>query len=107
RAVGCVFVTRASYAAMVRLAIARLARFRRARRAARARTSRPEPALVAVTLPETADAGEPSLPVVVEPAKARGRLMEQGLAWQETFDFGKGGAQAFQLPPVGLLKPPP
>jgi len=92
---------------MVRLAIARLARLRRARRAARARTSRPEPALVAVTLPETADAGEPSLPVVVEPAKARGRLMEQGLAWQETFDFGKGGAQAFQLPPVGLLKPPP
>jgi DNA segregation ATPase FtsK/SpoIIIE, S-DNA-T family len=105
--VGVLFVTQASYAAMVRLAIARLARLRRARRAARARTSRPEPALVAVTLPETADAGEPSLPVVVEPAKARGRLMEQGLAWQETFDFGKGGAQAFQLPPVGLLKPPP
>ncbi|HBH00859.1 MAG TPA: hypothetical protein DDZ42_02890, partial [Candidatus Rokubacteria bacterium] len=26
--------------------------------------------------------------------------------WQETFDFGQGGAEAFQLPPVGLLKPP-
>jgi S-DNA-T family DNA segregation ATPase FtsK/SpoIIIE len=33
--------------------------------------------------------------------------MEQGLAWQETFDFGKGGAESFQLPPVGLLKAPP
>jgi S-DNA-T family DNA segregation ATPase FtsK/SpoIIIE len=32
--------------------------------------------------------------------------VEQGLAWQETFDFGKGGAEAFQLPPVGLLKVP-
>ena len=50
---------------------------------------------------------EPALPVVVEPSLPRGRLMEQGLAWQETFDFGKGGAQSFQLPPVGLLKPPP
>src|SRR5207249_5831641 len=46
-------------------------------------------------------------PVVVEPARPRGRLAEQGLAWQENFDFGGGGAAAFQLPPVGLLKPPP
>jgi S-DNA-T family DNA segregation ATPase FtsK/SpoIIIE len=33
--------------------------------------------------------------------------MEKGLAWQETFDFGKGGRPAFQLPPIGLLKAPP
>jgi len=46
-------------------------------------------------------------PVVVEPSRPRGRLAEQGLAWQETFDFGRGGAEAFQLPPVGLLKVPP
>jgi len=32
------------------------------------------------------------LPVVVEPSRPRGRLAEQGLAWQETFDFGRGGA---------------
>ena len=31
----------------------------------------------------------------------------RGLAWQETFDFGKGGAESFQLPAVGLLKLPP
>ena len=47
------------------------------------------------------------LPVVVEPSRPRGGLMEKGLAWQETFDFGKGGAESFQLPPVGLLKLPP
>jgi DNA segregation ATPase FtsK/SpoIIIE, S-DNA-T family len=53
---------------------------------------------------------EPALPprlVVKEPAKLKGSLVEKGLAWQETFDFGKGGARAFQLPPVGLLQPPP
>jgi S-DNA-T family DNA segregation ATPase FtsK/SpoIIIE len=33
--------------------------------------------------------------------------MEKGLSWQETFDFGKGGAESFQLPPVGLLQAPP
>src|SRR5207244_2144689 len=46
-------------------------------------------------------------PVVVEPRYPRGRLAEQGLAWQETFDFGRSGAESFQLPPVGLLKAPP
>ncbi|HTO12624.1 MAG TPA: DNA translocase FtsK 4TM domain-containing protein [Candidatus Binatia bacterium] len=107
-------VTQASYAAVARLAAGRVARFRRARRAA-ARTAAPTlvldpdapPATTASPLSDAVEAEEPPLPVVVEPAKPRGRLMEQGLAWQETFDFGKGGAQAFQLPPVGLLKPPP
>ncbi len=105
--VGVLLVTQASYAAMVRLGVTRLARMRRARDAARVTTPRVEPVLPAVVVPDLADVVEPPPPVVVEPAKPRGRLMEQGLAWQETFDFGKGGAQAFQLPPVGLLKPPP
>jgi DNA segregation ATPase FtsK/SpoIIIE, S-DNA-T family len=105
---GVLLVTQASYAAVVRLGAARLARLR-SRRAVRPAAPRVEldavpPSLV---LAELGDTVEPPLPVVVEPAKPRGRLMEQGLAWQETFDFGKGGAQAFQLPPVGLLKPPP
>jgi S-DNA-T family DNA segregation ATPase FtsK/SpoIIIE len=105
--VGVLLVTQTSYAAMVRLGIARLGRMRRARQVARVAAPRVEPAVAPVALPAIPGAEEPSLPVVVEPAKPRGRLMEQGLAWQETFDFGKGGAQAFQLPPVGLLKPPP
>ena len=112
--VAVLLVTQASYAAVIRLVAARVARFRRARRLA-ARTaapklvlepSGPEPAALS-SLSDAVEAEELPLPVVVEPAKPRGRLMEQGLAWQETFDFGKGGAQSFQLPPVGLLKPPP
>ena len=109
--VAVLLVTQASYAAVVRLAAARVARFRRERRAAvRTTTPRlvlePAAALSASALSDV-EAEEPPPPVVVEPARPRGRLMEQGLAWQETFDFGKGGAQSFQLPPVGLLKPPP
>jgi S-DNA-T family DNA segregation ATPase FtsK/SpoIIIE len=113
--VAVLLVTQASYAAVARLTAARVARLRRARRAA-ARAATPKlvldtsaPAAVGSPLSDAVEAEEPvpALPVVVEPAKPRGRLMEQGLAWQETFDFGKGGAQSFQLPPVGLLKPPP
>jgi S-DNA-T family DNA segregation ATPase FtsK/SpoIIIE len=107
--VGVLLVTQASYTAIGRLTAARLATLRRTRRAARPAGPRVEldTAPPPVALPASADAIELPLPVVVEPSKPRGRLMEQGLAWQETFDFGKGGAQSFQLPPVGLLKPPP
>jgi DNA segregation ATPase FtsK/SpoIIIE, S-DNA-T family len=111
--VAVLFVTQASYAAVARLVAARVAKLRRERRAA-ARPGAPKlvldtsaPPLGVSALSDAVEAQEPPLPVVVEPAKPRGRLMEQGLAWQETFDFGKGGAQSFQLPPVGLLKPPP
>ncbi|HEY5724776.1 MAG TPA: DNA translocase FtsK 4TM domain-containing protein [Methylomirabilota bacterium] len=45
--------------------------------------------------------------IVKEPPKVKSGLAEKGLAWQETFDFGSGGAQAFQLPAVGLLQAPP
>jgi S-DNA-T family DNA segregation ATPase FtsK/SpoIIIE len=108
--VGVLLVTQASYAAVIRLGAARLAQLRR-RRAAASRPSAPrlelDTAAPALALPPAAEDVELPPPVVVEPARPRGRLMEQGLAWQETFDFGKGGAQAFQLPPVGLLKAPP
>jgi S-DNA-T family DNA segregation ATPase FtsK/SpoIIIE len=53
------------------------------------------------------DLAEPPRLVVKEPPKPKGSLVEKGLAWQETFDFGKGGARAFQLPPVGLLQAAP
>jgi S-DNA-T family DNA segregation ATPase FtsK/SpoIIIE len=45
--------------------------------------------------------------IVKEPPKPKSAVADKGLAWQETFDFGSGGAQAFQLPPVGLLQVPP
>ena len=111
--VAVLLVTQVSYAAVARLTAARIAQFRRARRMPRVGAPtlvlEPDEAAPAAGSPlsDAVDAVEPPLPVVVEPARPRGRLMEQGLAWQETFDFGKGGAQAFQLPPVGLLKPPP
>jgi len=111
-AVGMLLGTRVSFAALARLATARLAKLRRRKpgRAAAVRAST-EATLVPVAA-AAAVAGEAAPapiapPVVVEPSRPRGRLAEQGLAWQETFDFGKGGAESFQLPPVGLLKPPP
>jgi S-DNA-T family DNA segregation ATPase FtsK/SpoIIIE len=102
--IGVLCVTRVSYAAVVRVTTSRLTKLRK-RRAQAAPAVRvpvePEPALVAPA-PEIV-----ALPVVVEPSRPRGRLAEQGLAWQENFDFGGGGPAAFQLPPVGLLKVPP
>ena len=102
--IGVLCVTRVSYAAVVRVTTSRLTKLRK-RRAQSAPAVRvpvePEPALEA-SAPEIV-----ALPVVVEPSRPRGRLAEQGLAWQENFDFGGGGPAAFQLPPVGLLKVPP
>jgi S-DNA-T family DNA segregation ATPase FtsK/SpoIIIE len=101
--VGVLLVTQVSYAAIARLVSTRLAR----RRAA-GKTGRPAAAGAPAAAAALADAelDVVELPVVVEPSRPRGRLAEQGLAWQETFDFGKGGAESFQLPPVGLLKVP-
>jgi S-DNA-T family DNA segregation ATPase FtsK/SpoIIIE len=102
--IGVLCVTRVSYAAVVRITTSRLTRLKR-------RKAQSTPAVRVAT--EPASAVEPqaselfALPVVVEPSRPRGRLAEQGLAWQETFDFGRGGAATFQLPPVGLLKVPP
>jgi len=101
--IGVLLLTQVSYAALWRAVLARLAR-RRARKPIAAPAATAERAPLAL-----AGVGEPSLvepPVVVEPTRPRGTLIEKGLSWQETFDFGRGGAEAFQLPPVGLLKAP-
>src|SRR5262249_34291469 len=111
--IGVLCVTRVSYAAVLRVTSGRVTRVKGRRRlpagarrpaggAAAAGGLAGGPARVAVVEPEVF-----TPPVVVEPSRPRGRLAEQGLAWQETFDFGGGGAAAFQLPPVGLLKVPP
>ena len=102
--VGLLFVTQISYAAVSRVMAARLRRRRAMARKATKATALPSAAPLPA-LPEAVEAPAFALPVVVEPAKPRS-LDKQGLAWQETFAFGKDGAQSFQLPPVGLLKPP-
>jgi DNA segregation ATPase FtsK/SpoIIIE, S-DNA-T family len=103
--IGVLCVTRISYAAVVRITTSRLTKLKRrkaqSRPAVRMDTAAP---LLAIEAPEPEVIAPP---VVVEPSRPRGRLAEQGLAWQETFDFGGGGAASFQLPPVGLLKVPP
>jgi S-DNA-T family DNA segregation ATPase FtsK/SpoIIIE len=102
--IGVLCVTRVSYAAVLRVTSARLTRLKRRRAPAageRPAVEAPAAAALAAVEPEVF-----APPVVVEPSRPRGRLAEQGLAWQETFDFGGGGAAAFQLPPVGLLKVP-
>jgi len=65
----------------------------------------PELALAAASAAPVVDETPPP-PVVVEPRRGRGGGKD-GLVWQETFDFGRGGAESFQLPPVGLLQTPP
>ncbi len=111
--IGVLFVTQVSYAALTRMVSTRIARYRR-RRASAARTTRPAPAPTLTALPD-ADAllaalpeplvEEPRPPVVVEPRRRSGS--KDNLVWQETFDFGKGGAESFQLPPLGLLQQVP
>src|SRR5262245_55100203 len=106
---GLLLVTQVSYAAICRALASRLARQRRQRARASGTVASPlvsDPGDPGVAIP-VQDPGEPAPPlVVVEPSRPRSGLMERGLAWQETFDFGKGGAESFQLPPVGLLKLP-
>ncbi|MGH7390940.1 MAG: DNA translocase FtsK 4TM domain-containing protein [Candidatus Rokuibacteriota bacterium] len=107
--VGVLCITQVSYGAASRLVSARLARWRK-RRAALAKPTRSaggapavhgEDAPLADAMIAVAEAVPP--PVVVE---SRKRVPSTALAWQETFDFGTGGAAAFQLPPVGLLQVP-
>ncbi len=106
---GVLFVTQVPYTVISRLLGARLVRFRAP---TKDRGKAMDSPLGAAALPgswhqdESAPAVPPPL-VVKEPAAPKSSLAEKGLAWQETFDFGTGGAQAFQLPPVGLLAPPP
>src|SRR5438309_6028852 len=81
--IGVLCVTRVSYAALARVTTARISKLpRRKARAARA-AGAPETngAAAAVAEPEVI-----APPLVVEPSRPRGRLAEQGLAWQATFD---------------------
>ena len=109
--VGVLFVTRIPYSVLSRALRARFGRLRRPD----ARRVRPSPAsadlpLMAAVPPGGWPAGDqvaaPPL-VVKEQPKVKSGLADKGLAWQETLDFGKGGAEAFKLPAVGLLAAPP
>lgn len=102
-AVGGLFVTQRSYAALSRV----LRPWRRASRPPSAR----EDTSGSVAPPSLPQAEEPTSPgeappppLVVEPR--RRPEASAALAWQESFDFGQGGAEAFQLPPLGLLQAP-
>jgi S-DNA-T family DNA segregation ATPase FtsK/SpoIIIE len=105
------FVTQVSYGAISRVVAGRLRKRRAA--AAKAKVARKAAADVVIAGAGVAIAREPEPsndapfmpPAIIEPAKPKG-VDKQGLAWQETFAFGKNGAQAFRLPPVGLLQAP-
>jgi S-DNA-T family DNA segregation ATPase FtsK/SpoIIIE len=111
--IGLLFVTQASFGAVARLASTRLARLHRQRGSARpARAAKSvaasailESEMAAVALLDEPVVEAPPPPVVVEPRRRSGG--GESLAWQETFDFGTGGAAAFQLPALGLLQAPP
>ncbi len=103
--VGALLVTQTSYAAVTRLVTARLA-LRRRRAAARPVLAGKPIAPLSLVADAATEELEPPPPTIVEPARPKSTLMDKGLSWQETFDFGKGGAEAFQLPPVGLLQAP-
>jgi len=110
--VGVLFVTQISYGVLSRAVGARLGRLRPQEKKKGRGPAQEELPLLAAVPPGGWPAPEdkPVVPppfVVKEPAKPKSSLVQKGLAWQETFDFGKGGAQSFQLPPVGLLAAPP
>jgi S-DNA-T family DNA segregation ATPase FtsK/SpoIIIE len=108
------FVTRIPYTVLSRALAIRLRRMRPpARVMGRAGTPAGLPLAAAAPpgawplVDELDEAAGPPPLVVKEPTKLKSTLVDKGLAWQETFDFGKGGVQAFQLPAVGLLAAPP
>ncbi|PWU21942.1 MAG: cell division protein FtsK [Candidatus Rokuibacteriota bacterium] len=102
--VGVLLVTQISYSVLSRALGMRLSRIRSA---ANPRPSAVAPAQASRGSTEfELDLAPPPL-VVKEPARPKPGLVEKGLAWQETFDFGEGSPQAFQLPPVGLLASSP
>src|SRR5262249_38138565 len=88
--VGILFVTQLSYSALSRALGSQLGRLRpRAQRP----LAQPGPALAgAGSLEWPAAHAEISPPqlVVKEPPRPKPGLVEKGLAWQETFDFGEG-----------------
>ena len=111
--VGVLFVTRIPYGVLSRTLRARFGRLRRpeGRKSLRGSPASADLPLMAAVPPGGWPAtDQPAAPppfVVKEQPKVKSGLTDKGLAWQETFDFGKGGAEAFKLPAVGLLAAPP
>ena len=111
--VGVLFVTRIPYGVLSRTLRARFGRLRRPEGKKSLRgspVSADLPLMAAVPpggWPATDQPAAPPPFVVKEQPKVKSGLTDKGLAWQETFDFGKGGAEAFKLPAVGLLAAPP
>jgi DNA segregation ATPase FtsK/SpoIIIE, S-DNA-T family len=109
---GVLFVTRIPYGVLSRTLRARFGRLRRpeARKSLRGSAEPADLPLLAAVPPGGWPADQPVAPppfVVKEQPRVKSGLADKGLAWQETFDFGKGGAEAFKLPAVGLLAAPP
>ena len=103
---GLLLLTQVSYAALWRSSSARLKGwFKKKKPAVREQAAQDEQ-LPLISQSELEALMSPPPPAIAEP-KPRSSLMERGLAWQETFDFGDGRERTFQLPPVGLLKAPP
>ena len=106
--VAALFITQASLGGVSRLLRARLAAWRARRDAAPGTGARSAADTMRPAPPERPEKPFTPPPLIVkEPPKPKSGLAEKGLAWQETFDFGSGGAKAFQLPAVGLLQAPP
>jgi DNA segregation ATPase FtsK/SpoIIIE, S-DNA-T family len=108
---GVLFVTRIPYSVLSRGLRARFGRLRRpdSKKVRSQAPASPAPPAIAPGPAGLAaiEADVPPRLVVKEPPKAKSSLSDKGLAWQETFDFGKGGAESFKLPAVGLLAAPP
>jgi S-DNA-T family DNA segregation ATPase FtsK/SpoIIIE len=111
--VGVLFVTRIPYGVLSRTLRARFGRLQRpeGKKSLRGSPASADLPLMAAVPPGGWPAtDQPAAPppfVVKEQPKVKSGLTDKGLAWQETFDFGKGGAEAFKLPAVGLLAAPP
>ncbi|MGH2395059.1 MAG: DNA translocase FtsK, partial [Candidatus Limnocylindria bacterium] len=103
--IGVLCVTQVSYGALSRALGARLTAWKRRGRAKAGddRAVSPAPSVAALALPELSAAGEESPPLVVVEPRSRGA---GGPPRQETLNFTQGGAAAFQLPPLGLLRVP-
>ena len=108
--VGVLFVTRIPYSVLSRALRARFGRPRRPEARKGSSASADLPLMAAVPPGGSPGAEQVVAPppfVVKEQPKVKSGLADKGLAWQETFDFGKGGKEAFKLPAVGLLAAPP
>jgi S-DNA-T family DNA segregation ATPase FtsK/SpoIIIE len=107
---GVLFVTRIPYSVLSRTLRARFGQARQGKKGLRGSAAPELPLIAAVPpggWPATDQPAAPPPFVVKEQPKVKSGLADKGLAWQETFDFGKGGAEAFKLPAVGLLAAPP